>query len=285
MILQINKRQFAQALKWNKELFSQVDQPQEAVLDAQVFKQLSRLTKNQVESLSTNKQKFTLQDFAERLATQLNSDNGNPRISEYRSLGNKFCYIFQRPPALRHLCGSFEIEETRLPKVKIPRQSRKSFAIDEGLATQTEDATTQNFETVGALTEILVESTFDQLKISYEKNDEESISYFAFVLDPESFSRSVENMFHFSFLIKEGRASFDLDENGQGLPFTRPIKQKKNLQNNKSTSKKHQAIISLTYDDWEDMIEQLEIEKAMIVHDLSSLRKERQTPSKRAKVF
>ena len=125
--------------------------------------------------------------------------------------------------------------------------------------------------------------------MAYDENDQESISYFAFVLDPKSFSRSVENMFHFSFLIKEGRASFDLDEDGQGLPFTRPIKQRKALKTtlaatqNSNNAEKHQAIISLTYDDWEDMIEQLQIEKAMIVHDMNNLRKERQASSKRSK--
>ena len=59
----INKRSFAKTLKETKKLFKMVDSPQEAVLDAQVFKHLSRLTRAQVEGLSTNSQKFNPSEF------------------------------------------------------------------------------------------------------------------------------------------------------------------------------------------------------------------------------
>ena len=96
-----------------------------------------------------------------------------------------------------------------------------------GQATQTEDGKTQQQETGASLTEMLVESTFRQLKDAYEINDRQPISYFEFILDPTSFSKSVENMFHFSFLVKEGRATFDFDKDGTGLPSTVPKKPKK----------------------------------------------------------
>jgi len=38
---------------------------------------------------------------------------------------------------------------------------------------------------------------------------------------------------------------------------------------------RHQAIISLAYDDWEDLIEQLDIDKAMVNHDIDALREKR----------
>merc|ERR1711934_1333566 len=70
---EISQKDFGKALTRSSKLFQNVDSPQEAVLDAQVFKQLSRLTKVQVESLSTNAQKFTTTEFSERL---LNSFKG-----------------------------------------------------------------------------------------------------------------------------------------------------------------------------------------------------------------
>ena len=48
-----------------------------------------------------------------------------------------------------------------------------------------------------------------------------------------------------------------------------------------STEDRHQAIISLAYDDWEDLIEQLDIDRAMVNHDIDALREKRK--SKKAK--
>ena len=93
--------------------------------------------------------------------------------------------------------------EPKEEKEKKVRQSRKSSAVDETMATQTAK-TPKNTETGASLTEMLVNSTLMQLEDAYETNDRNPISYFNFVLDPQSFTKSVENMFHFSFLVKEG---------------------------------------------------------------------------------
>ena len=100
------------------------------------------------------------------------------------------------------LYGSLDIEPKEI-KEKKARQTRKSNAIDESLATQTAK-TPKNTETGASLTEMLVNSTLKQLENAYELNDRNPISYFNFVLDPQSFTKSSENMFHFSFLVKEG---------------------------------------------------------------------------------
>ncbi len=40
------------------------------------------------------------------------------------------------------------------------------------------------------------------------------IGYFHFLVDPRSFAKTVENMFHFAFLIKDGRVGVELDSDG-----------------------------------------------------------------------
>lgn len=43
------------------------------------------------------------------------------------------------------------------------------------------------------------------------------LGYFQFLVDPHSFARTVENMFHFSFLIKDGRMGVTMG--GDGVPY------------------------------------------------------------------
>ncbi len=231
--------------------------------------------------MSANKQNFSIGEFADRFLQHLES-NGGRNGTGYQQIGAKYQHIFSRAVPLTYLHGRFEIEEeVKVPEEKKQRKPRKSNVVDLSLATQTEDGKNQNSETVSSLTEMLVESTLKQLKDAFLDNDEDPVCYFNFVLNPQSFSKSVENMFHFSFLIKENRASLELDEDGKGLPFVRPLKVRQTIQRemqDENAGKKHQAILSLTYDDWEDLVEQLEIKKPMIKHpSTEELKKKRRT--------
>ena len=55
-----------------ENLFSMIDTPQEACLDARVFRHLSRMCRQFAESLSTSSQKFLPTEFAEKLGDNLN---------------------------------------------------------------------------------------------------------------------------------------------------------------------------------------------------------------------
>lgn len=42
----------------------------------------------------------------------------------------------------------------------------------------------------------------------------DSVNFYKFLIDPDSFGHTVENVFHFAFLIKDGQASLQLAEDG-----------------------------------------------------------------------
>ena len=49
------------------------------------------------------------------------------------------------------------------------------------------------------------------------------IHYFRFLVDPHSFAHTVENMFHFAFLCKDGRAGVTLGRDEQPYAFIRKL--------------------------------------------------------------
>ncbi|NXQ94609.1 NSE4A protein, partial [Sagittarius serpentarius] len=73
------------------------------------------------------------------------------------------------------------------------------------------------------------------------------ISFFDLVIDPNSFARTVENIFHVSFIIRDGFARLKLDDDK--LPIIEPSKDE-GRENNHSTGARNQVVISLSHQEW-----------------------------------
>ncbi|XP_013184309.1 non-structural maintenance of chromosomes element 4 homolog A [Amyelois transitella] len=94
------------------------------------------------------------------------------------------------------------------------------------------------------------------------RNSGRALSYFHVVLDPGSFSRTVENVYHVSFLVKDGLVSIQQDED-HGLPFITPVDQTQRERHN--LSDENQFIVSIDMQRWQDLIEAFRIETPMMV--------------------
>ena len=79
---------------------------------------------------------------------------------------------------------------------------------------------------------------------------------------------TVENMFHVSFLVKQRVVQLSVDES-IGLPVLEPVSSRVRdaAEAEEGGGGKNQAIISLSYEDWEEFVEALDIKKPAIVHD------------------
>ena len=72
-------------------------------------------------------------------------------------------------------------------------------------------------------------------------------------------------MFHVSFLVKQRVVQLSVDDN-IGLPVLEPVSSRHQADGDGDIVK-NQAIISLSYEDWEEFVEALDIKKPAIVHD------------------
>lgn len=148
-----------------------------------------------------------------------------------------------------------------------------------------------------ALAEQTNDMTEDEIMALMTKHnvaDDGGIPLFRFVINPKSFGQTVENMFYVSFLIKEGAAGIQFDSNQ--LPtlreyslHTKPIirliwkqdstetaEEKKQRPANQEIQRdeeeesgpkeRHQAVLHLDFDTWEDLIDAFDINDSLIPH-------------------
>ena len=115
-------------------------------------------------------------------------------------------------------------------------------------------------------TEDLTEDQIQKLMRKHHLADiEGAVPLFDFVVNPESFGQTVENMFYVSFLIKEGSAGLDFDS--RGMPVLR-IAEQKPLQERHNLPK-NQAVFTLDFDMWKEIVESCGITKSIIPHQVA----------------
>lgn len=95
---------------------------------------------------------------------------------------------------------------------------------------------------------------------------------FDYAINPRSFGETVENFFYISFLIKEGVVGVKTPEDGlPSLHVIQPPSGEKNDEESEAPTRKkdamkHQAVFSLDYRTWLDLIEAFDITEPMIPH-------------------
>ena len=88
------------------------------------------------------------------------------------------------------------------PLVKKERQKARKTTASEAAVSKPKELTA--FEEEEESTTKDVAHIFEHLKIACNKTNNR-VHYFKFLFDPNSFAHTVENLFHFSFLVKVGK--------------------------------------------------------------------------------
>ena len=97
------------------------------------------------------------------------------------------------------------------------------------------------------------------------------------LFNPKSFTQTVENLYHYSFLVKTSEASLKVRSNKvldkekgiklDGGPVVKPIIKNDNSKYQKNdTPKPRQAIVSLTMESWRDLVEAYKVESSDVPH-------------------
>ncbi|GBM11418.1 Non-structural maintenance of chromosomes element 4 A [Araneus ventricosus] len=93
-----------------------------------------------------------------------------------------------------------------------------------------------------------------------KKSKTGALCFYEFVTDPQSFTRTVENIFLVSLLVKEGCLSIFLDE--QKLPCLKSVSRSE--KDHWDTTKVQQTVVSLTMEEWQDIVKTFNFKTPLI---------------------
>lgn len=268
-MLSPSNNKLTEVLEEANKLFKDVRQAREAALDAQLLVVATDLGKEKASQLFAEGSSFDPTAFAEHLLSFMGLNRLENGEDEEQSEGDGYLpndawervarradCCFRTAPTFHYMMGSFHAEPPP-PKQRIERQRKATNKEAKRIMpTQLKKMEESHQEA----TEKEVERIFGWLKTYYQDDPSTPISYYEFVIDPNSFSRTVENMFHMSFLIRDGLARMYLDDDK--LPCIAPVEEEQ-MEGAASTSRK-QCVTSISMKTWRELIEAFDIRDTMI---------------------
>ncbi|KAI9684786.1 MAG: nuclear protein [Trizodia sp. TS-e1964] len=120
-------------------------------------------------------------------------------------------------------------------------------------------------ETVGQeISEDMSESQQKAVMFKHGICDDGGLNFFRFVINPDSFSQTVENLFYVSFLIRDGSAGVATDS--AGIPSLHSSQPRSKAQIKEQSVEKHQAVFAIDVSTWSELKDIFNISKPMIPH-------------------
>ncbi|KAM7016469.1 non-structural maintenance of chromosomes element 4 homolog A [Passerculus sandwichensis] len=273
-MLNSKSNRLTEALEEANRLFDGVCRAREAALDAQFLVIASNIGKEKANELHSEMSAFDSTAFAEDLLTFMGINRTEVEEADdsedvpgdflpshaWQKMGEEAPKYFRRAPTFHYMMGSFK-SEPPVRKQRIERQKKASRGkAERAMPAQLKEMEQSHQEA----TEKEVERILRILQTHFENDPNTPISFFDFVIDPNSFARTVENVFHVSFLARDGLAKIKLDEDE--LPIIEPVKPSEGEggEEDSRAAARNQVVISLDQREWKEIIETFQITEAMI---------------------
>lgn len=272
-----NSEAFTNMRSKSNALWNQVKYTREAVLDGDNLEFLATRAARQVDKL-VEVPRYDAVRFSNKLKQKL-STNG---VFDWKKLGAEVGVCFNALPSnVTFLAGPLDADYTPKPRKKQERQKRSSESDDEeeikpeDVKNQEKDAdklsaVEQNIQTVSDV--LSKKSNHERKRVQEQTNLDDlepakrqrigEIGAIEYLFNPKSFTQTVENLFHFSFLLKDGRACiYATDDKG---PMVQPQPQVA------EHPPPRQSIISLNMRDWRRLTEAYQVDKSLVPHRTGS---------------
>ncbi|KAF9469987.1 Nse4 C-terminal-domain-containing protein [Collybia nuda] len=199
------------------KLFNKVKGPQEATLDSHFLLMASSMGAQKARAMKSGSGTFDIDDFVSKLVTYMggrkpseghptnsddegNSDDGDAPLN-WEKIGRKALAKSRRVPITGFMLGPLSIEQKKRAPAKRAKleknkdEERKPQELKEEDISRSQNETTKNVATLEAILQ----------------GEGHAINIFRFIINPNDFAQSVENIFYLSFLIRDGKVAFEMD--------------------------------------------------------------------------
>jgi hypothetical protein len=169
-------------------------------------------------------------------------------IDDLRTFGREWSTYNNEAPTYDYILGAFEAIAP--PKVERSQRPRIKHNFDSTQRVKPADA--KDDEVRDVVTE-QVENLYDRVHEEWEKEDRKPVPMFEVLLDKESFSHTISNIFHSSFLVKSGSIGVSRDSAGREL--IDPLRdQETNEQQQNASRPRNQSVLSFNKADWQKWV-------------------------------
>jgi len=244
------------------ELYQKVNRTQEATLDSQFLLESAEIGAKQAESIKLAGENFDTEDWINKLLTIMggrqdikqededNEENVNLRSLKWENIGIRVEPFFDRVPKIDNMIGPLSTEEKKRKNiVRGKRENKNSVNLKKPKEIRKEDIKEQENET-----------TKNVVQIGEILEEKGQVNLFEFIVNPDSFSQTVENIFYLSFLIRDGKALLDEKDGELIIERTDPPDEEDYLHG----IKKKQFVLEIDENTWKEIIEVYDIKEPMI---------------------
>ncbi|OSC98648.1 hypothetical protein PYCCODRAFT_1417575 [Trametes coccinea BRFM310] len=264
----LTTEQVTEKLRSANHLFEQVHGISEATNDSGILVLFSQISAAKARAMKSGSGAFDVDDFVARLITYMGGrkpvspaddaddfedaseyDEGAPL--DWERIGRRALAKSRRVPAMDFMLGPLSIEPKKRAAAKRAKleknkeDMKKPQEIREEDITRSENETTKNVATL----ERLLEKTG-------------SVNLFKFIINPNDFGQSVENMFYLSFLIRDGKCALEIEEETEEPMIM--LCEQPTQEDYDDGLVKHQIVMEFDMNTWRRAIEVFNITEPMI---------------------
>lgn len=250
------------SLMWKADhLIRDVQNPNNTIglLDAKVISIGTNVLKRTAEAVDANLFSFTAEEYCDNIISYLKQEpcgTNNIRLMSQK-LAPIAAKCFSRTPSYMYMLGTFQVGEVAVTQKKARKQKEKQ---EEGSTKQPENVKRLEKQEDGV--EETVHYIMNVVTAAYRQNKNKPINYFKLVINPDSFGATIENIFHVSFLVKDGYVDLSLDQNR--IPVIAPARRDVVENRKKYDQTRQQMFLEIDMHQWEELKKTCAIRRAML---------------------
>lgn len=198
----------------------------------------------QVHRIGIKDIRLTRSSFQTNIRKNFSDSNGNIDFAE---LGKQTSVFFRTIPNLSFMLGP--LKQERKIRKKVVRQRKPKYVKEEALEVVNNPNKTNEKTEHKKLQAIILSQV--------QKHSGDDL--FKVLINPNSFTQTVENIFEFGFLVTDGWAGVEVDKEGVPKIIATSPNESTNLS-------KTSSVLSLSFSQYEKLIKVLNIKKSVIPH-------------------